>query len=129
MRRTKRVLSGAALLFGFGHWAPAVAADAQGAYTALGEGTVSCANWISHRKAGDWAPLGAWISGYLTAYNEFVWKGQNIADKSTLDEIDRWMDGYCATHPLSDLTAAVGQLAISLDGQHNGAVLQNQFGP
>jgi hypothetical protein len=126
MKKAKRVL--AALLLGLGCSAPAIAADPQGDFTSLGQGTVSCANWTGHRKAGDWSPLGAWILGYLTAVNQFVWKGQDIADKNKVEELYSWMDGYCGSHPQSDLTAGAGQLLVTLTSEHEGAVLQNQLG-
>jgi len=128
MKRCKRALGAALLLFGASTLTQAVAADAQGGYTALGQGTDSCTTWSNHRKAGDWSAPGAWLLGYLTAYNQFVWKGPDIADKNKAEEIYKWMDGYCTAHPLSDLTAAAGQLLVFLDGEHKGAVLQNQLG-
>jgi hypothetical protein len=73
--------------------------------------------------------LGAWILGYLTAYNEFNWKGANIAEKNNLDGLYAWMDGYCAAHPKSDLAAGAGQLLISLGAEYKGTLLQDQFGP
>jgi len=106
-----------------------LASDTQGAYTALGQGTVSCDNWVARRKGSDWSPLGAWILGYVTAYNQFNWKGANIAEKNNLEGLFGWMDGYCAAHPRSDLAAGAGQLLISLGAEYKGILLQDQFGP
>lgn len=107
----------------------AIAAGGQNArpqtYTVLGAGAQSCGAWAQQRQAtaaagyGDLAQLADisaknWVTGYLTAYNEFVDARGDATHGVDQDGLYAWLDTYCAAHPLDDLAKATRELAHEL---------------
>jgi hypothetical protein len=90
----------------------ALHAEITGRFTILGEGNTSCGSWLEQRKdASAWKNEAAWVLGYLTAINEFVWKGgSNVAKGTDPSGMEVWMDAYCASHPLNNVKAGAQQL-------------------
>lgn len=71
-----------ALIAGLSISAAAVAADKSGSYTTFGAGNKTCESWLKEREKGEpraWQ-LQQWLLGYVSAYNNWVHKGQNVAD-------------------------------------------------
>lgn len=102
---------------------PAVAENAQGNYTVLGAGTISCGGWIANRRydpglspfvpnqqSVDILNDEAWVQGNVTAYNRSVWKGQNVASETDANGMYAWIDSYCAAHPTDNLAGSVEAL-------------------
>jgi hypothetical protein len=91
------------------------AISSDGRFTILGEGSTSCGTWLQQRRSGHWLTLAAWVLGYLTAYNQMVWKGgSNIAAGTDTDGIEAWLDGYCIRHTLDNISTATEALTIEL---------------
>jgi hypothetical protein len=105
-----------ALAFAFAVSGTAVASDKHGAYMVMGVGTKSCGSWLQDRQERSFAELNdrAWISGYVTAYNEYVWPKQDVVQGTDTDGLAAWIDNYCTAHPLSDLSHAAEALIIEL---------------
>jgi hypothetical protein len=85
------------------------AAGAQGAqYSTLAYGGITCDAWASVRssKPNEAAVYEAWILGFLSAYNAFVFKGPNVAAGSDFDELRGMVDGFCKQNPKDDLDSA-----------------------
>jgi hypothetical protein len=99
------------------------------AFMVHGEGAVSCGAWAADRREGHWYPESAWILGYLTAYNRYVWKKTDIAEGTDSDGIAAWMDGYCVAHPLDTIADGAQQLIVALIARSLGGRLQNEYGP
>ena len=108
--RPFRLLFGAALLALLA--IPATAAE----YTTLAYGGITCAAWSDARsgKAQDAAVYEAWILGFLSAYNAFVFKGPNVAAGSDFDALRGMIDGYCKDRPKDDLDSAAQALIKEL---------------
>ena len=101
-----RLLCGATLLALLA--APAPAAE----YTTLAYGGITCEAWANARsgKAQDAAVYEAWILGFLSAYNAFVFKGPNVAAGSDFDALRGMIDDYCKERPKDDLDSAAQAL-------------------
>ena len=88
------------------------------AYTILGEGTISCGEWLDRRRAepNRVLPESAWVSGYITAMalTDSARTGREIAHGLKGSGIDHWVDNYCAVHPVDNIEAAASTLVREL---------------
>lgn len=90
---------------------------AQGAqYTTLAYGGIKCAEWTNVRasKPTDAAVYEAWILGFLSAYNAFVFKGPNVAAGTDFDALRNMVDVHCKAHPQDDLDSSAQALIKEL---------------
>ena len=103
-----------ALLISSGSWA----ADKDGAYVSFGVGGSSCAGWTTARKASDVRTVQykEWLLGYLSAYNNWVHKGQNVAGGMDKKGLLAWIDTYCHEHGAEPLVQAAENLILHLTG-------------
>ena len=76
----------------------------------------SCSTWGSVRssKPNEAAVYEAWILGFLSAYNAFVFKGPNVADGFDFDALRVLVDEYCRQNPKDDLDSAAQSLIKEL---------------
>lgn len=105
-----------ALIAGLSIAAAAGAADKSGVYTTFGAGNNSCESWQKERVKGDpriWE-LQQWLLGYVSAYNNWVHKGQNVADGTNAKGMFAWVDKYCADRPGDLLATVVEELILDL---------------
>jgi hypothetical protein len=99
------------------------AAATKNNYTVLGAGSVSCPKWNADRQnapehggSASYEPKPdrfaeeAWVMGFVTSYNAFVWKKQNVASKMDEDARLFWLENYCSNHPTSTLANAAERL-------------------
>lgn len=109
-----RLLCGAALLTLM--TAPLAAPAPAAEYTTLAYGGITCEAWTNARagKAQDAAVYEAWILGFLSAYNAFVFKGPNVAAGSDFDALRGMVDDYCKDRPKDDLDSAAQALIKEL---------------
>lgn len=107
----------------------ASAADKSGHYMILGAGADSCGEWAKERRTGDWYADGGWVLGFVSSYNLFVWRDQNVAKNIDSEGIAAWVDGYCAAHPLNNISDASERLIIVLRAKANGVSMPNEYGP
>src|SRR5262249_12545403 len=86
--------------------------SAQGAYTCLAYGGIKCANWTSVRssKPAEAAVYEAWILGFISAYNAFVFKGPNVAAGTDFDTLRGMVDSHCKANPQDDLDSSAQSL-------------------
>jgi len=64
-----------------------------------------------------------WVQGYLSAFNALSavnGHGADLAAGTDDDGIFRWIDNYCANHPLSQLSSAAAELIAELDRRAAG---------
>ena len=87
-------------------------AEMAGKYTVLGEGNTSCGSWLEQRKdSRAWKNEAAWMLGYLTAINRYVWRGgSNIMKDTDPEGIEKWMDLHCAANPLDNIKVSTDLL-------------------
>jgi hypothetical protein len=83
-------------------------ADAQ-TYVSLAYGGISCTNWNS-RKAIEGKVYEAWMLGYISSYNAYVFKGPNVFEGSDASDLRGWVDGYCREHADDSLDTVVRML-------------------
>ena len=105
-----------ALIAGLSISAAAVAADKSGSYTTFGAGNNTCESWLKEREKGEpraWQ-LQQWLLGYVSAYNNWVHKGQNVADGTDAKGMFVWIDKYCADRPRDMLATVVEELILDL---------------
>jgi hypothetical protein len=93
----------ACLPIAIGSWL--VSARAQ-TYVSLGYGGVSCATWSS-RKAIEGKAYEAWMLGFISAYNAYVFSGPNVVDGVEVDDLRKWVDDYCKDHAQENFDAVV----------------------
>ncbi len=105
-----------ALIAGLAISTAAGAADKFGRYTTFGAGNNSCESWLSEREKGDpraWE-LQQWLLGYVSAYNNWVHVGQNVAGGTNAKGMFTWIDTYCADRPRDRLATVVEELILDL---------------
>jgi hypothetical protein len=73
----------------------------------------SCGEWISHREKSDTLALGntSWLLGYLSGLA--VGRGKDFLSGTDNVSIYKWMDNYCRTNPLRDVSS--GGVALSAE--------------
>ena len=91
-------------------------AATQTQYTTLAYGGIKCDGWTSARssKPADAAVYEAWILGFISAYNAFVFKGPNVAEGFAFDTLRDMIDDFCKGKPKEDLDSAVHALIDEL---------------
>lgn len=60
----------------------------------------------------------SWLGGFISAMNAFSainGHGPDVTSGTDLDGIFRWMDNYCAAHPLEQVSGAAESLIVELD--------------
>jgi hypothetical protein len=75
-------------------------------YVSLGYGGVSCTTW-STRKAIEGKAYEAWMLGFISSYNAYVFNGPNVVEGADADDLRKWVDGYCTEHPQENFDAVV----------------------
>ena len=110
--RTLRSVAGALLLAASGATGGASAQQ----YTTLAYGGIKCADWTSVRswKPAEAAVYEAWILGFISAYNAFVFKGPNVAAGTDFDKLRGMIDNHCKAHPQDDLDSSAQALIKDL---------------
>ena len=106
----------------------AVAADKLGSYTTFGAGNNNCESWQKEREKGDpraWQ-LQQWLLGYVSAYNNWVHKGRNVADGTNASGMFAWIDKYCADRPRDMLATVVEELILDLKKNQTPAPKTNK---
>jgi hypothetical protein len=113
--------------------------SAAASYMVLGFGNKSCGTWTQEHQAAAAATAAAtqpassieqvnswtfsratqlmnegWVQGYITAYNATVLKSGQLTGGTDNEGLWAWIDGYCATHPLDDLSTATYALVEEL---------------
>ena len=66
-------------------------------YVSLGYGGVTCTTWNS-RKVIEGKTYEAWMLGFISSYNAYVFTGSNVVEGSDIDELRSWVDEYCKDH-------------------------------
>ena len=74
----------------------------------------SCGDWIAHREKSDTLAIGnaAWLLGYLSGLS--ISSGKDYLSGTDNASIYKWMDNYCRTNPLRDLSGGGNALAAEL---------------
>ena len=88
-------------------------AAGQGAqYSTLAYGGITCATWTSVRssKPNEAAVYEAWILGFISAYNAFIYKGPNVAAGTDFDGLRGMVDDHCKKNPRDDLDSTAQAL-------------------
>lgn len=88
------------------------AADGSGKFRVFGSGELTCQRWVSDRFEGNASSVQSemWVAGYLTAYNQFVFKGADIAKRFDGAAMLSWLDEYCQKRPPNTLITAAKEL-------------------
>jgi hypothetical protein len=91
-------------------------AHAQGDFRILGAGTVSCGGWLEEREKNSdvWIQMSDWVNGFLTGVQ--VGGQRPLTAEQTRDVAGRsaWLDNYCRSKPLDDLSSASAALFVEL---------------
>ena len=74
----------------------------------------SCGEWIVHREKSDTLALGnaSWLLGYLSGLS--ISGGKDYLAGTDNTSLYKWMDNYCRTNPLRDLSSGGNALAAEL---------------
>ena len=75
-------------------------------YVSLGYGGVTCTTWNS-RKPIEGRAYEAWMLGFISSYNAYVFSGPNVVAGAEVDDLRKWVDSYCAPHPDENFDAVV----------------------
>ena len=74
----------------------------------------SCGEWIVHREKSDTLALGnaSWLLGYLSGLS--ISSGKDYLSGTDNASLYKWMDHYCRTNPLRDLSSGGNALVAEL---------------
>ena len=74
----------------------------------------SCGEWIAHREKSDTLALGnaSWLLGYLSGLS--ISAGKDFLSGTDNASLYKWMDNYCRTNPLRDVSGGGSALAAEL---------------
>ena len=94
----------------------AVASDEDGGYIAFGVGLKSCQAFVRDFHENKWSKVIniQWINGYLTAFNKFIYDGENVAENMDVAERERCILNYCNHNSAKDLEQATTELISHL---------------
>ena len=106
-----------ALLVGAFFIAPPLSLHAQ-TYVSLVYGGVSCNAWTG-RKAIEARAYEAWIFGFISSYNAYVFRGPNVIEGVELADIRDWIDAYCKRYPEEHLDG-VARALVAEHAKKNG---------
>jgi hypothetical protein len=67
-------------------------------YVSLVYGGLPCTVWAG-RKQIEGRVYEAWIFGYVSSYNAYVFKGPNVIDGVEIADVRDWIDAYCKRNP------------------------------
>ena len=67
-------------------------------YVSLVYGGLPCTAWAG-RKQIEERVYEAWIFGYVSSYNAYVFKGPNVLDGVEIADVRGWIDAYCKRNP------------------------------
>jgi len=85
-------------------------------YTIYGVGGRPCAAWLRARAqpASDSTIMQSWLLGYVTSVNAYqLTISADVALGTDPDGMFRWIDDYCAGHPLDSVArAATGLVGV-----------------
>ena len=56
----------------------------------------------------------AWVNGFITAFDYYASESGGVGNSSDLNGILVWIDNYCATQPLDNITTATIALVSEL---------------
>jgi hypothetical protein len=75
----------------------------------------SCGEWITHREKSDTLALSnaSWLLGYLSGLS--ISAGRDFLSGTDNASIYKWMDNYCRTNPLRDVSSGGNALAAELE--------------
>ena len=75
----------------------------------------SCGEWIAHREKSDTLALSnaSWLLGYLSGLSTS--SGKDYLSGTDNASIYKWMDQYCRTNPLRDVSSGGDALAAELE--------------
>ena len=92
------------------------ASDEDGGYIAFGVGLKSCQAFVRDFHENKWSKVIniQWINGYLTAFNKFIYDGENVAENMDVAERERWILNYCNHNSAKDLEQATTELISHL---------------
>ena len=92
------------------------AADDAGSFVTYGLGNRSCSEWIEFRARNDpnTVNMAAWILGFISAYNKYLYKGINVAGVLDAEEIHALIDKNCKNRPRDSLWFATNALIEQL---------------
>jgi len=83
------------------------------ATTVIGVGTASCGTWIEARRNRTSFAYEQWAIGFASGVS--VALDLDLLKGRDASAIWVWMDGYCASHPLELMGAAIAELINSLN--------------
>ena len=92
------------------------AADPKGGFRVFGSGELSCLRWLDDRRLGNESARQSemWVAGYLTAYNQHVYKGRDVSTRFEGDYLLNWIDDYCRKRGQNNLVIAAHELVQML---------------
>jgi hypothetical protein len=103
VRFPKRRIEFLALAAGFVVWSGCAQAQT---YVSLGYGGLLCSNWNA-RKLIEGKAYEAWMLGYISSYNAYVFRGPNVLEGSDVDDLRTWVNDYCKEHPDENFDSVV----------------------
>jgi hypothetical protein len=91
-----------------------------------GPGSHSCGSWTEDKATETSHHTNrfddeSWVMGFLSGYNAYAMTGDaDIAQGVSARDIFKWLDNYCASHPLDLIGTGVDALIHELHQRNSG---------
>jgi hypothetical protein len=84
-------------------------------YHKIGSGTDSCGTWTSARSTRTgWFQDSQWVLGFLSGFGYMGKRdGYDPLDGLDAEGVWAWVDNYCGTHPLEELSGAAEAFIVA----------------
>ncbi|MGB5225041.1 MAG: hypothetical protein WBN45_15330 [Arenicellales bacterium] len=84
----------------------------------IGLGWVSCSSWTNNRSRDTLksAQFESWVLGFLTGAIAYGTWDKDLLNGNSVVDVIGWVDTYCRTNPLNDITDASTALVGVLKG-------------
>jgi hypothetical protein len=79
--------------------------------------TIPCEAYVQERWEPDgvrYKQIQAWIAGYVTSYNGWQADTHDILGDATVANVESWVESYCRSNPLNNLSNAMAELMSGL---------------
>ncbi len=88
------------------------AADNAGSFVAYGFGNETCTAWFDARRKKDTEAIRmeAWVLGFVTSYNKYVYDGINVLETMQNDDLFAALDRHCRDRRRDSLSFATNAL-------------------
>ena len=90
-----------------------VSTPSEATYTARGAGVASCVTWTQRGQTNLRYSYETWVIGFVNGAS-YMYSALDLWKNTDIPAALAWMDNYCQSNPLKDISFAAGELVHEL---------------